>query len=136
MHEAFGCSVELAELKRVLAVQMAKLPESRFDDTDAELMRFAIAAGILQVSDSLSNPLDSCMTNVCSHLRLCSRSKHVTLILPVQSLPVSCLYKVPTYTCPMAWPARPLTMHRETAQVSCQPPYSTAHQSPGAVMAL
>ena len=42
-------SVELAELKRVLATQMAKLPEARFDDSDAELMRFAIAAGILQV---------------------------------------------------------------------------------------
>ena len=43
-------SVELAELKRVLTTQMAKLPESRFDDSDAELMRFAIAAGILQVA--------------------------------------------------------------------------------------
>ena len=46
---ALVCSVELAELKRVLTTQMAKLPESRFDDSDAELMRFAIAAGILQV---------------------------------------------------------------------------------------
>ena len=42
--------VELAEMKRVLAAQDVSLPASRFQDNDAELMRFAISGGILQVA--------------------------------------------------------------------------------------
>ncbi|KAK9809766.1 hypothetical protein WJX73_004329 [Symbiochloris irregularis] len=41
--------VEIEEMKRVLAAQDVTLPAARFDpDNDAELMRFAIAGGILQ----------------------------------------------------------------------------------------
>lgn len=41
--------VELAEMKRILDSQSVKLPAERFDDTNAELLRFAAAAGLLQV---------------------------------------------------------------------------------------
>lgn len=43
-------AIELEEMKRVLAAQDVHLPASRFDgNNDAELMRFAIAGGLLQV---------------------------------------------------------------------------------------
>ena len=41
--------VELAEMKRILDAQGTKLPSERFDDTNAELLRFAASAGLLQV---------------------------------------------------------------------------------------
>lgn len=41
--------VELAEMKRILDSQGAKLPADRFDDTHAELLRFSTSAGLLQV---------------------------------------------------------------------------------------
>lgn len=41
--------IELAEMKRILDDQGIKLPAERFDDTNAELLRFAAAAGLLQV---------------------------------------------------------------------------------------
>lgn len=42
--------VELAEMKRILQAQNVRLPAERFDDTNAELLRFATSAGLLQVS--------------------------------------------------------------------------------------
>ena len=45
--------VELAEMKRILDSQGVKLPVERFDDTNAELLRFAASAGLLQVLQSL-----------------------------------------------------------------------------------
>ena len=41
--------VELAEMQRILAAQGVKLPAERFDETNAELLRFAASAGLLQV---------------------------------------------------------------------------------------
>lgn len=41
--------IELAEMKRILDSQGAKLPPERFDETNAELLRFAMSAGLLQV---------------------------------------------------------------------------------------
>lgn len=41
--------VELTEMKRILDSQGVKLPAERFDDTNAELMRFAASAGLMEV---------------------------------------------------------------------------------------
>lgn len=41
--------VELTEMKRILDEQGTKLPADRFDDSNAELLRFAASAGLLQV---------------------------------------------------------------------------------------
>ena len=47
--------VEIEEMKRVLAAQDITLPTARFDpENDAELMRFAIAGGILQACARLT----------------------------------------------------------------------------------
>lgn len=59
--------VELAEMKRILDSQGAKLPAERFDDTNAELLRFAASAGLLQVL----------ITELLSHKRMV----HVPVIL-------------------------------------------------------
>ena len=49
--------IELQEMKRVLAAQSVTLHSSRFEgDADAELMRFAIAGGILQVRPASHRP--------------------------------------------------------------------------------
>lgn len=59
--------IELAEMKRVLAAQDVSLPGSRFQENDAELMRFAIAAGILQAS---LQSQDSCSAEDASEAQL------------------------------------------------------------------
>jgi hypothetical protein len=41
--------VELAEMKRILEAAGARLPANRFDALDAELMRYAAAAGLGKV---------------------------------------------------------------------------------------
>lgn len=46
---AASFKVELAEMKRILDEQGVKLPADRFDDSNAELLRFAASAGLLQV---------------------------------------------------------------------------------------
>ena len=46
---AASFKVELAEMKRILDEQGTKLPADRFDDSNAELLRFAASAGLLQV---------------------------------------------------------------------------------------
>ena len=47
---AASFKVELAEMQRILDEQGVKLPADRFDDSHAELLRFAASAGLLQVS--------------------------------------------------------------------------------------
>ena len=42
--------LELAEMRRILDAQAVRLPPDRFDDTNAELLRFASACGLLQVT--------------------------------------------------------------------------------------
>lgn len=41
--------VELAEMKMILKAAGVRLPPNRFDDKDAELMRYAAAAGLGKV---------------------------------------------------------------------------------------
>ena len=57
--------VELAEMQRILGAQDVKLPAERFDETNAELLRFAASAGLLQVQPPASSPTElACVTAV------------------------------------------------------------------------
>ncbi len=47
--QAPGHAVALGEMKRMLAARGARLPPARFDATDAELLRYADDAGLLNV---------------------------------------------------------------------------------------
>ena len=65
---AASFKVELAEMKRILDEQGTKLPADRFDESNAELLRFAASAGLLQVRMirlTASRPEDLAKNNFC-----------------------------------------------------------------------
>ena len=54
--QAPGHAVALGEMKRMLAARGARLPPGRFDATDAELLRYADDAGLLNVRRARPRP--------------------------------------------------------------------------------